>query len=113
MFILEPPLTQLSARIRDDRDKSNFVSAAQARKSVPIFSLEIFFSPLRPFFASLALPLPPSRFSPVKILLEVRIETERGIKDETTRAAPSLERAPPRNSRILSIRHESLFGRPQ
>jgi len=38
------PRVQLSARICDDQDKSNFVSAAQARKSAPIFSLEILLS---------------------------------------------------------------------
>jgi len=43
--ILELPRAQLSARIRDDRDKSNFVSVVQARKSAPIFPLEIFLSP--------------------------------------------------------------------
>lgn len=66
---------QLSARICDDQDKSNFVSATQARKSAPIFSLEVLLSPcLLRFF--------PTSFS-LKTLLEVRIETERGIKDET------------------------------
>lgn len=70
------PRVQLSARICDDQDKSNFVSAAQAWKSAPIFSLEILLSScLRYFF--------PTSFSRKDSSLEVRIEKERGIKDET------------------------------
>lgn len=113
VFILQLPRAQLSARIRDDRDKSNFVSAVQARKSAPIFPLEILLSP-----SPSPPPLAPTSFSREDSRGANR-DVERGMKDETTgRSSVSLSlslwvRAPPRNSRILSIRHESLFGRPR
>lgn len=65
------------------------------------------------FSASLAVPpsLPP--LSLVKTLLEVRIETERGIKGTRLRGAVSVFWSEAHRGIHGSCRFESLFGRPR
>lgn len=75
VFILQLPRAQLSARIRDDRDKSNFVSAVQAEENPFQFSL-LKSSFLHAFSTSLT----PTSFSRKD---SPRGANRDGIKDET------------------------------